>query len=178
MAERMPSFESKSTAENLTLRSEVRREDAAAVERIVRSTHAFREDEVAVAVELVEERLARGESSGYHFLFAEREGRTIGYVCFGPIACSLHSHDLYWIAVDDALRGGGVGKRLIRATEQAVAALGGRRLYVETSSKADYAATRAFYEAVGYAVEAVLTDFYAPGDSKVIFVKALDSPRP
>jgi ribosomal protein S18 acetylase RimI-like enzyme len=157
----------------VTLRDRVGPQDPAEVERIVRSTGAFREDEVAVAVELVEERFARGEASGYHFLFAETGGATVGYACYGPIACTVHSWDLYWIAVEHARRGSGIGRRLLEAAESAISARGGRQVYVETSSRPDYAATRAFYEARGYAVEAVLNDFYAPGDSKVVFVKLL-----
>ena len=36
---------------------------------------------------------------------------------------------------------------------------------------APYEATRAFYERTGYALEATLVDFYAPGDGKCIYVK-------
>ena len=50
---------------------------------------------------------------------------------------------------------------------------GGRRVYVETSGRAQYEPTRRFYEACGYAREAVLTDFYAPGDDKVIYGQSL-----
>ena len=50
---------------------------------------------------------------------------------------------------------------------------GGGRVYIETSHRADYQATRGFYERCGYQLEAVLTDFYAPGDSKAIYVRAL-----
>lgn len=161
-----------SGAGTVSLRTTVVAQDVENVERIVRSTGAFREDEIPVAIELVSERLSRGETSGYHFVFAERDGRTVGYACYGPIACSLHGWDLYWIAVEGGLRGAGIGRRLIEACERDVADRGGRRIYVETSSKPDYAATRAFYEALGYAAEATLFEFYAPGDSKVIFVKS------
>ena len=54
-----------------------------------------------------------------------------------------------------------------------MAARGARRVYVDTSSRSQYEPTRAFYLACGYAREAFLADFYAPGDGKVIFVKAL-----
>jgi ribosomal protein S18 acetylase RimI-like enzyme len=160
-------------APHLTLRAQVAPEDARRVEQIVRSTGFFREDEVAVAVELVEERLERGEASGYHFLFAEHEARTVGYACFGPIACTLHSWDLYWIAVQEGLRNRGIGRRLLEEVEREVALRGGRRLYIETSAGSTYLRTRRFYEARGYLVEAQLEDFYAPGDSKVILVKAV-----
>jgi hypothetical protein len=49
----------------------------------------------------------------------------------------------------------------------------GRRIYIETSSQAKYAPTREFYRRCGYEPEAVLKDFYADGDDKLIYVKAL-----
>ena len=52
---------------------------------------------------------------------------------------------------------------------------GGRRVYIETSSKAIYRDTRVFYERRGYRAEATLKEFYSPGDHKVIYVKTLSS---
>ena len=43
----------------------------------------------------------------------------------------------------------------------------------ECSNRPQYQPTRGFYERCGYHEEAVLTDFYGPGDSKVIFVRAI-----
>jgi ribosomal protein S18 acetylase RimI-like enzyme len=157
----------------LDLRDSVVPADAAAVRAITDATGFFRPDEVDVAVELVEERLGHGEASGYHFVFADTGGRTAGYACFGHIACTVSSWDLYWIAVHPDFQGQGVGTLLIRESERRVAALGGTRLYVETSSKAAYVSTRGFYESRRYRTEAVLEDFYAPGDGKVVFVKVL-----
>jgi len=34
-------------------------------------------------------------------------------------------------------------------------------------------ATRAFYEARGYRVGGIISDFYAPGDDQVVYVKQL-----
>ena len=42
---------------------------------------------------------------------------------------------------------------------------------VETSSQPKYEPTRQFYLRSGYTVEAVLKDFYAENDDKVVFVK-------
>jgi hypothetical protein len=44
-------------------------------------------------------------------------------------------------------------------------------LVVETSSRPEYAPTRAFYERRGYAEAARMREFYAPGDDRVIFTK-------
>ena len=151
------------------------REDADVVRDIVASTGLFRPDEIGIAVELVEERLRVGPASGYHFIFAEREGRVLGYSCYGPVPLTLQSYDLYWIAVRKDVQGTGIGRILLERSEAAVIELGGRRVYIETSSKAMYRDTRRFYELNGYRAEATLKEFYSPGDHKVIYVKALSS---
>ncbi len=143
------------------------------VRTLVESTGVFSPIEIDVAVELVDERLARGPRSGYHFVFADRDGRTIGYTCYGPIALTAGSYDLFWIAVDRSCQGQGIGRVLLEKSEELIRTAGGRRIYIETSSRHDYAATRGFYLRCGYHEEAVLKDFYAPGDDKVIYVKAM-----
>jgi GNAT superfamily N-acetyltransferase len=157
----------------VTYRDTVRAGDPAAVRAITESTGFFYPDEIDTAVELVEERLARGLKSGYHFIFADEGERVVGYSCFGPVACTKSSFDHYWLAVSDDRRGRGLGSALIAATERAVSALGGTRIYIETSSRPLYDPTRAFYLARAYTKEAELLDFYGPGDSKVIYVKVL-----
>lgn len=147
--------------------------DERAVGALVRATGFFSADEAAIAEELVAERLAKGEASGYHFLFAEAEGRLRGYACFGPIPGSVHSFDLYWIVVDPAEQGRGLGRALLEEAERRMADSGARRVYAETSSRPQYEPTRRFYLGCGYRREAFLADFYAPGDGKVIFGKRL-----
>ncbi len=158
---------------NIRLRDAVLPTDPAAIRDIVASTGFFRPDEIAVAVELVDERLRQGERSGYFFVFAEDAGRVIGYACYGPIACTVHSYDLFWIAVHDDQRGRGIGRLLMAEAERRIAERGGRRVYVETSSKPQYEPTRAFYLRCGYRQEAVLEDFYDAGDGKVVLVKVV-----
>jgi ribosomal protein S18 acetylase RimI-like enzyme len=158
----------------VTLRDTVRPPDAQRVREIVAASGFFSPAEVDVAVELVDERLTKGEASGYHFLFAEDpEGAVSGYTCFGEIPCTVGSYDLYWIAVDPARRRAGLGKLLLRATEHAIAARGGRAVYIETSNRALYDPTRRFYLACGYTEQAVLKDFYNDGDDKVIYARRL-----
>jgi ribosomal protein S18 acetylase RimI-like enzyme len=155
------------------LRADVRPADRDHVRRIVESTGFFRADEVDVAVELVDERLAKGPASGYEFVFADRGGRTVGYACFGPIACTIGSYDLFWIAVDRDQQGTGLGRLLLKAAEEAIRSADGRHVYIETSNRPQYTPTRGFYERCGCHLAAVLPDFYAPGDDKVIYVKDL-----
>ena len=157
-------------------RPEPRAGDVEAVRALVAATGFFSEEEIAVAAELVEERLARGPASGYEFRLADAAGGLAGYSCFGRIALTQASYDLYWIVVAPATQRTGLGRRLLQATEAAVTALGGRRLYAETSSRALYAPTRGFYRGCGYREAACFADFYAPGDGKVVFEKQLMPP--
>lgn len=157
----------------LTWRDEVHPDDAAAVRTIIESTGMFYPAETDVAVELVEERLKRGPACGYFFIFAEDAGRVAGYTCYGPIACTVNSYDLFWIAVAQDQQRRGLGRMLLAESEKRIAAAGGRRVYIETSARAQYLPTRAFYQRCGYQLEAQLVDFYAPGDNKAIYVKAL-----
>ena len=69
------------------------------------STGVFSPGEIQIAVELADERLAKGEASGYYFVFAEEDGQVRGYACYGPIALTVGSYDLYWIAVAKSTRG-------------------------------------------------------------------------
>lgn len=154
-------------------RMELQPGDEQAVRAVVAATGFFHAQEIDVAVELVSERRSKGAASGYEFLFAERGGRVIGYACYGEIACTVGSYDLYWIAVHPEAQGGGLGRRLLRETEAIVAARGGRAIYVETSGRSQYEPTRRFYLRSSYRVVATLPDFYAAGDDKIVLAKRL-----
>lgn len=154
-------------------RRRVRPADVGAVRRLVEGTGNFSADEVDIAAELVGERLAKGAASGYDFLFLEEDGRLLGYACFGPTPGTENRFDLYWIAVDAGAQGRGLGRALHDRAEAAIRAAGGERIYVDTSSRPDYAPTRAFYEALGYKRVALLEDFYRASDGKAIYLKSL-----
>ena len=159
----------------MNLRSIPRDSDPAAVLAVVKATGFFSGEEEAIAVELVEEALAKGPSSGYHFLFADASGQPgeiLGYTCFGPIPGTQSSYDLYWIAVRPTGQGKGLGRRLLLATEEAARHIGATQMYADTSGQEKYAPTRAFYTRMGYQPEAVLRDYFAPGDDKILFSKA------
>lgn len=156
---------------DISIRREVCSGDPKTIGRIVRSTGFFREDEILVAMELAEERLQKGAASGYEFLFGEMDGETVAYSCYGLIPCTLHSFDLYWIATHRDYMNRGIGKHLLQETEKAIFNSGGKGIYVETSSKGQYAPTRAFYEKNQYLLKARFEDFYEQGDDKLVYVK-------
>jgi ribosomal protein S18 acetylase RimI-like enzyme len=150
------------------------KDDGLQIHNINSNTTVFSQEEVECVDELWGEYQARGpERSGYYFIVDKEDERVRGYACYGPRALTDRTYDLYWIAVDPNARGGGIGKKLLAATQEAVRKLGGRLLIVETSGLPKYESTRAFYLATGYLLEATLKDFYSDGDDLVIFTKRL-----
>jgi ribosomal protein S18 acetylase RimI-like enzyme len=158
---------------DFTWRTSVKHSDLIGVGEIVRSSGYFSEEEIAIALELVEEGLLDGPASEYSFIFAELNDHLIGYSCFGLIPCTTVSYDIYWIAVQEDFRYLGIGNELLRRTEAQIAASGGKRIYVDTSGRTQYSTTRNFYQAKGYEVDALLNDFYGPGDDKIVYRKVL-----
>jgi ribosomal protein S18 acetylase RimI-like enzyme len=149
----------------------VGRAHRARLEQLTRGTGLFREEEVATAVELLDESLAGDED--YRFLGAFDGDELIGYACWGPTPGTESTSDLYWIVIDRARQGGGVGSQLLGEVERRLTADGRRLVVVETSSRAAYQPTRGFYEARGYTRAATIPAYYAPGDDLVIYTKDL-----
>lgn len=150
----------------------VGRAHRARLEQLTRGTGLFREEEVATAVELLDESLAGDED--YRFLGAFDGDQLIGYACWGSTPGTVTTSDLYWIVVDRAKQGSGVGTQLLGEVERRLTADGRRLVVVETSSRSDYVPTRAFYEARGYTRAATIPAYYAPGDDLVIYTKDLN----
>jgi len=153
-------------------RREVVAADQAAVGALCRGTGFFSPAEIAIAEELVADRVARGEASDYRFLLLDDgAGPVLGYACYGAIPGSRSSWDLYWIVVDRAVQGRGIGRRLLAAVLAEAAEAGATGLYAETEGSPLYAPTRAFYAGCGFRLQAVLPDYYAPGVAKQIWMR-------
>jgi len=131
----------------------------------------FRPDEVAIAVELLDDALDGDDD--YRFLGAFAGEELVGYACWGPTPGTTGTYDLYWIVVDPAWQGKRVGTQLLASVEDRLTTDHGRLIIVETSSRADYGPTRAFYERRGYARAALIPGYYAAGDDLVIYLKDL-----
>ncbi len=157
----------------ITFRQNIEPADLGAILNIVQGSGFFSSAEVELACELATDRLEHGEQSSYQFLFAENDEQVVGYTCYGLVPATVGSYDLYWIAISEALRGCGLGKILLQKTEAFIMNTGGMQIYAETSSRSQYMPTHRFYENCGYISEAVLKDFYAQGDSKIIYSKVL-----
>lgn len=150
--------------------------DRARVEAMTRAVGVFREEEIPVALEVFD--LATGAGPGgridtsYEHAGVERDGILAGWACWGHTPGTLGTFDLYWIVVDPAAHGRGLGSALMGAMERRVAGRA-RLVLIETSGRADYAGTRSFYERHGYRLTATIPGFYAPGDDRVTYAKQL-----
>jgi ribosomal protein S18 acetylase RimI-like enzyme len=149
----------------------MRHDDIPRLEDILLATGAFSDAEIAVAIELLELVANDPNQQDYEVAVAEAGDHVAGYVLFGPVPLTEGNFDLYWIAVDPACQGGGVGRRLMQHVEEQVRNRDGRLLCLETSSQGGYLRTRQFYEQAGYVEESCIRDFYKPGDDRLTYVK-------
>lgn len=167
------SSERSSRAREPVVVRDLRKADRAGLVEILQAVGNFSDEEIAVALELIDHGI-HGTDPDYRFVVAERAGgRVAGYACYGPTPLTEGVHDLYWIAVDPTLQGSGVGRKLMDAVESTLTREGARMILIETASKPSYDATRAFYVRIGYDELARLPDFYRPGDDKVIYGRRL-----
>ncbi|MGE5401896.1 MAG: GNAT family N-acetyltransferase [Ignavibacteriales bacterium] len=146
-------------------------EDRCQLEKILQSIDQFNEQEVGTAMELIDVALMSPAQEDYYIYVCEDKGNAVGYHCTGRRPLTDGVFDLYWIVVDPAAQGMGIGRQLLKHSEDLVEEKNGRWLLAETSSKDSYQATRNFYHRSGYSILAQIKDFYAINDSLIIFGK-------
>ncbi len=148
--------------------------DRSALVSIIEGTDNLSAEEMECAVELLGVYLE--DPSGDEYLFAAAVDLTdtpAGYVCYGPAALADGVYDIDWILVGREKRGRGIGTLLLDFAESEAGAGGARMLTAETSGLPSYGPARSFYLSKGFCEEARISDFFKPGDDKVIFVKRL-----
>lgn len=150
--------------------------DRDSIEQILIATAVFSEEEIASAMELVD--LAFFQLRPDFTIQVAIDGEPdwssiVGYVCYGPTPRTDGVFDLYWIAVDPARQGQGVGRLLLRFVEGEVRGQKGRMLLIETSSRRSNEPTIRFYRRSGYQEISRIKDFYRIKDDKVVFSKDL-----
>ena len=147
--------------------------DRQAVVDLLTNTSKFRPNELEIAAEVLDDALAKGPGGHYQSFVALVDGAVCGWVCYGPTPCTEGTWDVYWLGVDAAIQGRGIGQSLMHHAEQAIRARGGRLAVVETSGRDDYDQARRFYLRAGYTQASRLRDFYAPNDDKIVYLKTL-----
>jgi ribosomal protein S18 acetylase RimI-like enzyme len=128
---------------------------------------------VEVAEELIDSYLEDPVGSGYHILVAEVDSTVTGYICYGPTPLTEGTWDIYWVAVSPEKQGRRIGSALMKSAEKEIVRAKGRLALVETSSTPAYEKTKNFYLGQGYEIVCRISDFYSPGDDKLILQKRL-----
>ena len=150
------------------------RQDFESIRSIVIATGVFSQEEIDIAVELMEIFLNDPNQKDYEmFSYVDAEGKALGYICIGPTPATEATYDLYWIAVDPASHSKGIGTVLLNYTEAFLKQRGGRLLIAETSSTSRYDNTRQFYERKKFQKLAHIKEYYKPNDDLVIYGKYL-----
>lgn len=148
--------------------------DRKSIEDILRSTGFFYDFEIEIALGLVDDTISYGaENCGYHWMTLNDDNGIVAFANYVKNSFSVHSWDLYWIAVYHNSRHKNLGTLLLRAVEDDIRNSGGKILWLDTSGRPLYAPTENFYKKNGYTLQASLKDFYAPGDPKQIYSKIL-----
>lgn len=147
-------------------------QDRTQLEGLLRRIETFTAEEVDCALELIDA-AAQPSNKDYQVMVAARDGKLVGYVCYGPTPMTDGTFDLYWIASDPQVRGQGVGAALVSAMEGDIRRRRGRVIRVETSAMEAYGPTRGFYAAMQYKEESRFRDFYKPGEDLITLAKRL-----
>ena len=112
-----------------------------------------------------------GEESGHWLTCGDGEATAVVYCV--PEQMTTGTWNALLLAVHPDYQGKGIGAALMKRVEQILTARGERILLVETSGSTAFKKTRAFYQKIGYEQEACIREFYAAGEDKIIFRKAL-----
>ncbi|MBI2803439.1 MAG: GNAT family N-acetyltransferase [Planctomycetes bacterium] len=148
--------------------------DSDAVVALGDETGMFKPSEIVALREVLDEFFDYNHLDNHHAFVLEENGAILGFVYYGPTPMTDRTWHLWWIVVRKDQQGKGVGGRLLKFVEGDLRELrNARLLLIETGSQPHYEMTRQFYRKHGYEQNAVVTDYYADGDSMVVFRKAL-----
>lgn len=138
------------------------------------ATGMFRPIEIVALREVLDDFYAKNYADDHHAIVLEENGEILGFAYYAPAEMTDRTWQLYWIVVRKDQQGRGVGGRLLRYVEDDLRNhRNARLLLIETGSVPHYELTRAFYRKHGYEQHALVQDFYADGDSMVVFRKAM-----
>ncbi len=152
---------------NVFVRAMVR-DDLGGVESVLDNSGLFPS---AMLAAMAEPYLSGGSACIWLVAFAD--GQLEGFAFCEPERMTEGTYNLLAIAVSKVRQRAGVGAELVRHLEHWIRSNEGRLLLVETGSDPAYDAARRFYTREGFAEEARIRDFYAPGQTKVVFWKQL-----
>jgi len=140
------------------------------------ATGLFKPIEIAALREVLDD-FHDHRSANHHAILLEDNDAIVGFAYYGHDPMTDRTWQVWWLAIRKDQQGKGAGTRLLRHIENDIFINHrGRLLFIETSSPPHYELTRQFYRKLGYEEHAILKDFYAAGDSMVVFRKANSEP--
>jgi ribosomal protein S18 acetylase RimI-like enzyme len=113
------------------------------------------------------------EESEDLWLTVEVGQKAVGFCYAVPEKLTDGTWNMLAIAVLPSQQGSGLGGAITQKLEDMLRERGSRILIADTSGTEQFARTRKFYTKFGYSEEARIRDFWATGDDKVTFRKAL-----
>ena len=148
---------------------QTRKSDITALQAVLDATDLF---PAQMLPELISGFLANDDPEDI-WLTCEQNGQAIGFCYAVPEQMADGAWNMLAVAVRPDEQSRGCGAALTVALEKHLTTRGQRILIADTSGTLAFARTRAFYLANGYSQEARIRDFWAPGDDKIVFWKAL-----
>ena len=134
----------------------------------------FTPEEIHTAMELIDIVLNNQAQKDYAIdCIVDDQDDALGYICYGLSPMTQGTFDLYWIVVDSACQGKGIGSILLDFLEEALRGIEARMILVDTSSISSYEKTQRFYIKNGFEEVARIPDYYFPGNDRITFCKKL-----
>lgn len=150
-------------------------DDSAALIALAVAAEMFAANETAALGKVLADYFGGKLDDGHVWVTDEEEGEPCGVAYYAPDLMADRTWYLYMIAVHPNYQRRGRGMALIEHVENELRSRGERLLLVETSSLPKYDRARTFYTKCGFEQEARIRDFYAAGDDKIVFRKALNA---
>ncbi len=113
------------------------------------------------------------EQTEFWIVCENENNHPIGLAYYAPERMTQGTYNLYLIAIHKIFQGKNMGTTLLKYIENHLKKSGQRILLVETSGLPNFQETRNFYLKNNYGKEAIVREFYAEGEDKVIFWKKL-----
>ncbi|MEM9992456.1 MAG: GNAT family N-acetyltransferase [Bacteroidota bacterium] len=147
------------------------KQDVNALKKVLDSIELFPAD---LLEDMMADYLNNSASKDIWFTKVDKEMPiSIGFCA--PEKLTQGTYNLYAIGVRKDKQGQGIGSEMMTFLEDKLVQVGARILIVETSGTEGFESTRAFYEKLNYTKEAIIRDFWAEGDDKVVYWKRLEA---
>jgi ribosomal protein S18 acetylase RimI-like enzyme len=144
---------------------------------MLKDMSVFRTGELKVAQEVLDDALAHSSKEDYKSYVATENKDIVGWICFGPVPCTLGTFEIYCLVVIPSKQHCGVGSYLMQYATNLIENQKGRMIVVETSGSNRYLSARQFYEKIGYREVSRIRNFYTTGDDKVVYIMHLEPSR-